>query len=156
MRFEKWQALGNDYLILEREAIPFPLTPARARLLCERHRGVGSDGVLLLSAPADPAHVADLRRTRIGSFGEAEMRTLDHIGPDSLLTPAEAMRDLDAVTVELLAAASIRTGLPLDRVPIGATGEGPWAMLDEGGNLLAVYEATGTDRIRPAVVLAES
>jgi diaminopimelate epimerase len=61
MRFEKWQALGNDYLILEREAIPFPLTPARARLLCERHRGVGSDGVLLLSPPADPAHVADLR-----------------------------------------------------------------------------------------------
>ncbi len=102
------------------------------------------------------AHVADLRRTRIGSFGEAEMRTLDHIGPDSLLTPAEAMRDLDAVTVEPLAAASIRTGLPLDRVPIGATGEGPWAMLDEGGNLLAVYEATGTDRIRPAVVLPES
>ena len=27
-------------------------------------------------------------------------------------------------------------------------------MLDEGGTLLAVYEATGTDRIRPAVVLA--
>jgi diaminopimelate epimerase len=61
MRFEKWQALGNDYLILERDAIPFSLTPARARLLCERHSGVGSDGVLLLSAPADPAHVADLR-----------------------------------------------------------------------------------------------
>jgi diaminopimelate epimerase len=61
MRFEKWQALGNDYLILEREAIPFSLTPARARLLCERHSGVGSDGVLLLSAPTDPAHVADLR-----------------------------------------------------------------------------------------------
>jgi diaminopimelate epimerase len=61
MRFEKWQALGNDYVILEHDAIPFPLTPARARLLCERHRGVGSDGVLLLSAPADPAHVADLR-----------------------------------------------------------------------------------------------
>ncbi len=100
------------------------------------------------------AHVANLRRTRIGSFGQAEMLPLDRVGPDVVLTPAEAMRDLDAVAVDPSAAASIRTGLPLDKVPLGAVGEGPWAMLDEGGNLLAVYEATGTDRIRPAVVLA--
>jgi tRNA pseudouridine55 synthase len=100
------------------------------------------------------AHVADLRRTRIGSFGETEMRPLDRIGPDAVLTPAEAMRDLDAVTVDPSAAASIRTGLPLDKVPLGAVGDGPWAMREQGGNLLAVYEATGTDRIRPAVVLA--
>ena len=100
------------------------------------------------------AHVANLRRTRIGSFGQAEMRPLDRVGPDEVLTPAEAMRDLDVVAVDPSAAASIRTGLPLDKVPLGAVGEGPWAMLDGGGNLLAVYEATGTDRIRPAVVLA--
>jgi tRNA pseudouridine55 synthase len=100
------------------------------------------------------AHVANLRRTRIGSFGPAEMRTLDQIGPDSVLAPAAAMRDLDAVTVEPDAVASIRTGLPLDKVPLGAAGDGPWALLDGAGNLLAVYEATDTDRIRPAVVLA--
>jgi hypothetical protein len=64
------------------------------------------------------------------------------------------MRDLDAVTVEPAIATLVRTGLPLDRVPLGAAGDGPWALLDEGGALLAVYEATGTDRIRPAVVLA--
>ena len=61
MRFEKWQALGNDYLIVERDELPFELTPARVRLLCEGHFGVFADGVLLLSPPADPAHVADLR-----------------------------------------------------------------------------------------------
>jgi diaminopimelate epimerase len=62
MRFEKWQALGNDYLIVEREALTFELTPARVRRLCEGHFGVFADGVLLLSPPADPAaHVADLR-----------------------------------------------------------------------------------------------
>jgi diaminopimelate epimerase len=61
MRFEKWQALGNDYLILERDELPFELTPARVRRLCEGHFGVYADGVLLLSAPVDPAHVADLR-----------------------------------------------------------------------------------------------
>ncbi len=100
------------------------------------------------------AHVANLRRTRIGSFGPAEMRPLDGIGPDAVLTPAEAMRDLDVVHVDPAAAASIRTGLPLDKVPLGAVGEGPWAMLDGEGKLLAVYEATGSDRIRPVVVLA--
>ncbi len=100
------------------------------------------------------AHVANLRRTRIGSFGETEMLPLGRIGADAVLTPAQSMRDLDAVTVDLPVAASIRTGLPLDKVPLGAVGDGPWALLDDDGNLLAVYEATGTDRIRPAVVLA--
>jgi diaminopimelate epimerase len=62
MRFEKWQALGNDYLIVERDELPFELTPGRIRLLCASHVGVGADGVLLLSAPAtNPEHVADLR-----------------------------------------------------------------------------------------------
>jgi diaminopimelate epimerase len=61
MRFEKWQALGNDYLIVERDELPFELTPARVRRLCEGHFGVFADGVLLLSPPADPADVADLR-----------------------------------------------------------------------------------------------
>jgi diaminopimelate epimerase len=61
LRFEKWQALGNDYLILERERLPFELTPARVRRLCAGHFGIFADGVLLLSPPADPAHVAELR-----------------------------------------------------------------------------------------------
>jgi len=61
MRFEKWQALGNDYLIVERRDLPFELTPERVRLLCAGHFGVFADGVLELSPPADPAHVADLR-----------------------------------------------------------------------------------------------
>jgi diaminopimelate epimerase len=61
MRFEKWQALGNDYLIVERDELAFELTPARIGLLCEGHFGVYADGVLLLSPPADPANVADLR-----------------------------------------------------------------------------------------------
>ena len=61
MRFEKWQALGNDYLILEREQLPFELTPARIRRLCEGHFGVYADGVLLLTRAGDEEHVAELR-----------------------------------------------------------------------------------------------
>jgi diaminopimelate epimerase len=61
MRFEKWQALGNDYLILEQDQLPFELSPARIRRLCEGHYGIYADGVLLLSKPADAQNVADLR-----------------------------------------------------------------------------------------------
>jgi diaminopimelate epimerase len=61
MRFEKWQALGNDYVILEREALPWDLTPERVRRLCEPHLGVGSDGILLLSRPERGDYVAELR-----------------------------------------------------------------------------------------------
>lgn len=61
MRFEKWQALGNDYVIVERAHLPAPLTPARVRLLCDRHTGIGADGVLELLAPDEPGFVARLR-----------------------------------------------------------------------------------------------
>jgi diaminopimelate epimerase len=61
VKFEKWQALGNDYLILERERLPWELTAGRVEWLCDQHFGVGSDGVLLLSKSDDPEFVADLR-----------------------------------------------------------------------------------------------
>lgn len=67
VNFEKWQALGNDYIIVEEHALPFPLTPARIRLICDPHFGIGSDGILLLSQPEGPEgpdgpeHVASLR-----------------------------------------------------------------------------------------------
>jgi len=61
MRFEKWQALGNDYVILERDALPWELTAERVRRLCDPHFGIGSDGILLLSPATDDEHVAELR-----------------------------------------------------------------------------------------------
>jgi diaminopimelate epimerase len=61
MRFEKWQALGNDYLILEAEQLPWELNPKRVEWLCDPHFGVGSDGVLLISPSEDPEFVAELR-----------------------------------------------------------------------------------------------
>jgi diaminopimelate epimerase len=59
--FEKWHALGNDYLIVEAQALPFELTPARVRALCAPHTGVFSDGILLLSAAEERGFVARLR-----------------------------------------------------------------------------------------------
>jgi diaminopimelate epimerase len=61
VRFEKWQALGNDYLVVERDELPWELTPGRIVALCAPHFGVGSDGILLLSRTDHPEHVAELR-----------------------------------------------------------------------------------------------
>jgi diaminopimelate epimerase len=61
VRFEKWQALGNDYLIVEADEAPWELTPGRVRRLCDRHVGVGADGVLELGPADEPGYVARLR-----------------------------------------------------------------------------------------------
>ena len=61
MRFEKWQALGNDYVIVEEPELPFELTPERVRRLCAAHTGIGSDGVLLIRESADNGFVAEVR-----------------------------------------------------------------------------------------------
>jgi diaminopimelate epimerase len=61
MKFEKWTALGNDYLIIEAAALPWELTPERIKRICDRPFGVGSDGILLLIPIEDPAYVAELR-----------------------------------------------------------------------------------------------
>src|SRR3954451_15500898 len=47
----KSHGLGNDYLVADPAELPFSLSPERLRLLCDRHFGVGSDGLLLWQPP---------------------------------------------------------------------------------------------------------
>ena len=61
MRFEKWQALGNDYLIVEAAALPWELTGRRIQRICDPHFGPGADGILQLAPVEDPDVVAELR-----------------------------------------------------------------------------------------------
>lgn len=61
MKFEKWQALGNDYLIFEQDRLPWKLSATRIEWLCDQHFGIGADGILLLSRSEDPEFVASLR-----------------------------------------------------------------------------------------------
>ena len=46
MRFSKWHALGNTYVLVERGDLAEPLSPDEARRLCDPRHGVGADGVL--------------------------------------------------------------------------------------------------------------
>ena len=51
--FVRSHGLGNDYLVVDGERLGFALTPERVRLICDRHTGVGSDGILeRVPAPA--------------------------------------------------------------------------------------------------------
>ncbi|HUQ42034.1 MAG TPA: diaminopimelate epimerase [Candidatus Limnocylindrales bacterium] len=43
--------IGNDYIVMDPKDLPFELTPDAVRLICDRHRGVGSDGILVVSPP---------------------------------------------------------------------------------------------------------
>jgi diaminopimelate epimerase len=61
VKFEKWQALGNDYAIVEERELPFALTPDRVRAICASHTGVGADGILLLRETEERGFVAELR-----------------------------------------------------------------------------------------------
>ena len=46
MRFSKWHALGNAYLLVERAELASPLDPEEVRRLCDARYGIGSDGIL--------------------------------------------------------------------------------------------------------------
>lgn len=49
--FSKYHGLGNDYLVIDTADCP-TITPSVARRICDRHLGVGADGILLWSPPA--------------------------------------------------------------------------------------------------------
>lgn len=51
----KGHGLGNDYLVIEPDALPAGVTlaPEAVRLICDRHRGVGGDGILELRPAGD-------------------------------------------------------------------------------------------------------
>jgi diaminopimelate epimerase len=49
-QFVKSHALGNDYIVLDEAQLSRPLTPEVVRRVCDVHYGIGSDGILLLTA----------------------------------------------------------------------------------------------------------
>ena len=55
--FAKSHGLGNDYIVMDGAALPFALSPENLRLICDRHVGIGSDG-LLVKTPGEDADFA--------------------------------------------------------------------------------------------------
>jgi tRNA pseudouridine55 synthase len=122
-----------------------------------------SSGTYIRSLAADlgralggGAHLRDLRRTAIGSFTVSEAVALGTLRSELLLSPAEAMRDLVAISVDDGVAADVAHGkvLPLEVLSVADGDRGPWPVLGPDGSLLAVYEAHGPRTVKPGVVLA--
>jgi tRNA pseudouridine55 synthase len=111
-------------------------------------RSLASDVGLALGGGA---HLRNLRRTAIGSFTLAESRRIDAVNEGSILPPAAAVRDYPTVvaTAELLG-----SGKVLARSHLDVEGDGPWAVLDESGALLAMYEPYKDETVKPAVLIA--
>lgn len=97
------------------------------------------------------AHLRRLRRTAVGAFTVDEATPLDDLGPDHVLPPAVAVRHLPAVSADAMTAEAVSYGKVLD---VDWPGNGPWAVLDSAGALLAVYERTPDGRTKPSVVVA--
>ncbi len=95
------------------------------------------------------AHLAALRRTAVGPFTLDEATPLEEL---RLLPPAEAVRHLPRGVVDDEGAEDLRHGRFLDPAALGLDGEGPWAVLDRSGALVAVCRLQA-GRVRPAVVL---
>ena len=118
----------------------------RIRVTCSSGTYVRTLAADLGRALGGGAHLRGLRRIAVGSFTEADARGLDLL---DVLPPAEALRDYPRVTVDADRAGVVAFGRPLPRFD----GEGPWAVVNDRGELLAMYEAAG-NVAKPAVVIA--
>ncbi|HEY3318705.1 MAG TPA: diaminopimelate epimerase [Coriobacteriia bacterium] len=72
LAFTKMHGLGNDFVVIQDLAEEWDLTPAAIMLLCERHFGIGADGVLIVRNPTSAE--ADYRMLYYNADGsQAEM-----------------------------------------------------------------------------------
>ena len=138
LHFTKMNGAGNDFVMLDNRDGSLALTDAQIALLCDRHRGVGADGVLLVERPETKA---DFRMRYYNADGrEAEMcgngarcfsRFVDKLAPAKNGT-------LSFETPAGLISATLRG----DQVSLAMSQPGPFAdavALNAAGQTLTVY-----------------
>lgn len=165
--------LAREGKVVERAPRPvrvsrFEVTPTpdplvwSARIDCSSGTYVRSLAADLGSALGGGAYLSSLRRTRVGPFHIDEATSLDE---PVLLPLVQGVRHLASVTAHEEMAGSVRHGQVLGRELAGAkgtdqhcdgpwAGDGPWAVVDESGALLAVYEMHSEHHVKPAIVVA--
>jgi tRNA pseudouridine55 synthase len=130
----------------------------RARLLVECGSGtyIRSLAADLGEALGGCAHLAWLRRLRVGPFPVEEARTVEEIAesPAKVVLPlVEAVRHLPRVDVDGETARGVAHGAVFPVTALGGDEEGPFAIVGPDGRLLALYQK-GRAAARPLVVLA--
>src|SRR6266545_6207035 len=127
LRFTKMNGAGNDFILIDNRAGEIHLNRRQIAHLCDRHRGIGADGILLLEKAANRA---DFRMRYFNADGgEAEMcgngarcfarfasKVAGAQGAISFETPAgvisaELIGDL--VTLQMTEPADLRLNVPI-------------------------------------------
>lgn len=129
------------------EPTPDPLV-VRIEVCCSSGTYVRTLAADLGTLLGGGAHLRNLRRTSIGDFTENDALAPEQV---KLLEPITALRSMTKVVADEATATAIRSGRSLP----AWSGSSPWAVVNEQGALLAVYEADG-DVAKPSVVLAEA
>ncbi|HEX5177198.1 MAG TPA: diaminopimelate epimerase [Chthoniobacteraceae bacterium] len=143
LRFTKMNGAGNDFVLLDNRAGDLVLTREQITRVCDRHRGVGADGVLVLEGATNGA---DFRmRYYNADGGEAEMcgngarcfarfanRTAGPLEKLSFETPAGvigAQLTGELVTLQMSEPSDLRLGL---EVPLESEESIPASYVDTG------------------------
>lgn len=161
--------LAREGTVIEREARPVdvyeleilsvgagPYPEVDFRVVCGKGTYVRSLADDLAAALGGSAHLTSLRRTRIGSLSLSEYGiAVDELETweQKMLTPTEALADLPVVTVGQKTAQGVRHGMRfVGGEIIDAPEDTPLRVLDESGDLIAIYLRHG-DQARPEVVI---
>jgi len=133
MRFEKWHALGNAYvLVVQPDA--GPLTPDRVRRLCDPDTGIGSDGVIEVVGHEE-------QRAEIAIWNP-DGSSAEMSGNGSRIAAAWLLRELGAGAVEVATAGrlvrSTAAAGGLVRQEIGEVAVAPDEELDLSGERVTV------------------
>lgn len=136
------------------EVSPGPYPEVAFRVVCGKGTYVRALADDMAAAMGGRAHLVSLRRTRTGCLSLERhgvgFDELAELWKDRLLSPADALADLPAVTVDHETARGVANGVRFVRALAGAIAEGsPLRILDQDGGLLAIY------RVRESSVVPE-
>jgi tRNA pseudouridine55 synthase len=131
---------------------------ATIRVACSSGTYIRTLAADLGAALGGCAHLGGLRRLRVGGFTLDDARTIEVIEADpdaAVRPPTESMRDLEMVSVDGERARAVAHGATFAAPALlgERAGAGPFAIVDERGALLAVYERRGAG-VKPSVVVA--
>ncbi|MBI3493242.1 MAG: diaminopimelate epimerase [Acidobacteria bacterium] len=135
IKFTKAHAYGNDFLYVEAHEAPDGSHDVLARELCDRHTGIGADGLILFTRKADGASMvlfnADGGRAEVSGNGVRALAAL--LLRDDMRDRADVTIDTEGGVKQLTRVARMKTqqtfraamGLPenLRPMPLSAAGE---------------------------------
>ena len=145
-----------DSLVVEHFE-PGQYPEATVRVACSSGTYIRSLAADLGVALGGRAHLAELRRLRVGGFTIDDALTVETVEADpdaAVRRPTDAVRDLECVAVDPERARAVAHGATFAAPALigDRAGSGPFAVVDDAGALLAVYERRGAG-VKPSVVL---